>query len=120
MNPLLEQKLLVNRRHFFGRASYGIGGVALASLLNQQLFAGAQQDQSDTPGLRGLPHFAPQAKRVIYLFQSGGPSQLDLYDYKPKLKDEFAKEVPTSVYPAERKTTMTSGPDAVPGSAEHF
>ena len=109
MNPLLEQKLLVNRRHFFGRTSYGIGVAALASLLNEQLIAAPQQPKSETGGLEGLPHFAPRAKRVIYLFQSGGPSQLDLYDYKPNLQDQFAKEVPTSVYPAERKTTMTSG-----------
>lgn len=109
MNPLLQQKLLVNRRHFFGRASYGIGGIALASLLNDQLLAAPQQQQGETGGLKGLPHFAPKAKRVIYLFQSGGPSQLDLYDHKPNLKEQFAKEVPTSIYPAERKTTMTSG-----------
>ncbi len=108
MNPLLEQGLLVNRRHFFGRASSGIGAAALVSLLNDQLFA-APQLRADTGGLSELPHFAPKAKRVIYLFQSGGPSQLDLYDYKPNLKGQFAKEVPTSIYPAERKTTMTSG-----------
>ncbi|MBM3877502.1 MAG: DUF1501 domain-containing protein [Verrucomicrobia bacterium] len=67
------------RRHFLNRTSLGLGALGLASLLNERLFA------ADTGGLPGVPHFAPKAKRVIYLFQSGAPSQLDLFDPKPKL-----------------------------------
>ena len=60
------------------------------------------------------PHFNPKVKRVIYLFQSGGPSQLDLFDYKPQLAEKFGEDVPKSVYPDERKTTMTSGQQSFP------
>ena len=60
------------------------------------------------------PHFNPKVKRVIYLFQSGGPSQLDLFDYKPQLAERFGEDVPKSVYPDERKTTMTSGQRSFP------
>ena len=70
---------LLTRRHFFGLSATGIGTVALASL--------NAAESSATGGLPGLPHFAPKAKRVIYLFQSGGPSQMELFDYKPRLKD---------------------------------
>ena len=68
------------RRHFFSRAATGIGIAALGSLLAEDGFA----DAAATGGLPGLPHFAPKAKRVIYLHQSGGPSQIDLFDYKPQ------------------------------------
>ena len=74
----------------------------------------ADEREPSGSGIAGLPHFAPRARRVIYLFQSGGPSQLDLFDYKPKLREQFGKEVPTSVYPDERKTTMTSGQKSFP------
>ena len=71
----------ITRRHFFSRTSTGIGIAALGSLLAQDGFAAAET--SATGGLPGLPHFAPKAKRVIFLLQSGGPSQMDLFDYKP-------------------------------------
>ena len=71
-----------NRRHFLGQAGISIGAAALAELLHFNLFA-QSPDASATGGLAGLPHFAPKAKRVIYMFQSGAPSQLDLFDYKP-------------------------------------
>ncbi len=111
MNLNLEQKLQINRRQLFGRTSTGIGTLALASLLNPDLFARNERQRNAIGGLEDLPHFTPKAKRVIYLFQSGGPSQLDLYDYKPKLQKRFGEEVPKSVYPDERKTTMSSGQD---------
>jgi len=66
--------MLLTRRHFFGKTSTGLGIAALASLLNDEAWA-----------LEGIPHFAPTAKRVIFLFQSGGPAQMDLFDYKPGL-----------------------------------
>lgn len=118
MNPLLEQRLLINRRQLFGRAAAGLGTVALASLLNPQLFADST-DEAQTDRLP-RPHFAPKAKRVIYLFQSGGPAQLDLYDPKPQLRERFGKEVPRSVYPDERKTTMSSGQKSFPVAPSRF
>src|SRR5258707_15108858 len=76
-----EYKLAITRRHFFARNSVGIGGAALASLLSANGFAA----DTKTGGLAGLPHFAPKAKRGIFLHQSGGPSQMDLFDYKPAM-----------------------------------
>ena len=82
MDPLLEAGLVETRRHFFSRTAGGIGTAALASLVNPELFA----ERNDGPAeagrsMPGLPHFAPKAKRVIYLFMSGAPSQLDMWDY---------------------------------------
>lgn len=89
----------INRRAFFGRSAAGLGVMALATLLARDSTASASS----------APHFAPRARRIIYLFQSGGPAQMDLYDYKPGLKARRGEDVPTSIYPAERKTTMSSG-----------
>src|SRR6185312_1048001 len=80
MEPIREQELIMTRRQLFGRTSKGIGVMALASLLNPELFAAEARDPK-TGGLVGLPHFAPKAKRVIFLHQSGAPSQIDLFDY---------------------------------------
>ena len=95
-----EAKLLLTRRHFFSAASGGIGVAALASLL--------ANDAEASPALTGLPHFAPKAKRVIYLFQHGAPSQLDLFDYKPKLREARGVELPDSVRKGQRLTGMTA------------
>ncbi|SVA56060.1 uncharacterized protein METZ01_LOCUS108914, partial [marine metagenome] len=103
MNPLAELHMQQTRRAFLGRTTLGMGSIALGSLLNAQA-----AKHNAIGGLAGLPHFAPKAKRVIYLFQSGGPSQMDLFDHKPHLAKRFGEEVPESIYPAERKTTMTS------------
>ena len=100
--------LELTRRAFFNRSATGLGVMGLASLLNPQVFAADNSRRNAIGGLRELPHFAAKAKRVIYLFQSGGPAQMDLFDYKPGLRDQFGKDVPKSVYPDERKTTMTS------------
>ena len=110
MDPMNDLQLQINRRYFFGRSAIGIGGAALASLLSPSLSAAAKTKREHKPGVTHPPHFRPKAKRVIYLFQSGGPSQLDLYDYKPELQKRFGQEVPRSVYPDERKTTMTLQP----------
>src|SRR5262249_25640871 len=96
MNPAYEHQLLLTRRQLFGRTAAGIGTVALASLLNERLFAAGQAGT----------HFAPKAKRVIYLFMSGGPSHIDLFDYKPKLKEYHGKELPASVRMGQRVTGM--------------
>ena len=92
----------VTRRHFLGRMATGIGAAALASLLNPRLF-GATGEAGSV-----LPHFAPRAKRVIWLTQAGAPSQLDLFDYKPMLRDRFKDELPDSVRDGQRLTGMTS------------
>ncbi len=99
----------MTRRHFFGRTTRGLGTVALASLMNQNLFAASKQ-AVPTGTAAGLPsgaaihslQFAPRAKRVIYLFQSGAPSQLDLYDYKPKLIELNGKPMPESYTKGQR------------------
>lgn len=107
MNPLTQYRQQLNRRFFFGRS--GLGLAAFASLLSSDGSAKQQEPaRNGIGGLAELPHFAPQAKRVIYLFQSGGPSQLDLLDYKPNLREKFGTDVPKSVYPDDRKTTMSS------------
>src|SRR5689334_2713797 len=98
----------LTRRAFFTRSSTHVGMLGLASLLNPRLFSAESETTGGLRGLPGLPHFEPRAKRVIYLFQSGGPAQMDLYDYKPHLQDRAGEELPKSVYPDERKTTMTS------------
>jgi Protein of unknown function (DUF1501) len=90
----------LTRRHFFHRASTGIGIAALASLLGRE--AKAER------GLTGFPNFAPKAKRVIYLFQHGAPSQLDLFDYKPGLTAQRGQELPDSVRMGQRLTGMTA------------
>jgi hypothetical protein len=118
MHPIHEQQLLLTRRSLLGRMATGLGTLGLASLLHPDLFAAPSRNTIG--GLAGLPHFEPKCKRIIYLFQSGGPSQLDLYDYKPGLQKRFGEEVPTSVYPAERKTTMSSGQASFPTAPSLF
>jgi len=112
---LLEQELkrAMTRRHFFSRASTGLGTLALASLLNENLFAAAVKKgaKSALPshGALGSLHFAPKARRVIYLFMSGAPSHIDLFDPKPKLVELSGTELPKSVRGDQRITGMTSG-----------
>lgn len=119
MNPLREAQLIETRRHFFSRMATGIGSAALASLLNPKLFA-APTPKLTPNGLPDLPHFAPKAKRVIYLFMSGAPSQLDTWDYKPQLNPWFDKELPDSVRNGQRITTMTSGQARFPIAPSKF
>jgi hypothetical protein len=104
MDPLAEHVLHLTRRQFLGRSAAGIGVAALASLLNPRAVAA-----QGVPGLAGVPHFAPRAKRVIWLTQAGAPSQADLFDYKPQLKDRFKQELPESVRGTQRLTGMTAG-----------
>ncbi len=112
---LLESQLIQNRRQFFGRSSTGIGVTALASLLNDDLFAGKKPGEAARfGGLQGIPHFAPKAKRVIYLLQSGAPSQIDLLDYKPSLEKLHMQQLPDSIRGGQRLTGMTSGQKSFP------
>jgi hypothetical protein len=106
MNPSEEYRQILTRRHFFGRSALGLGTAALASLLPNRAAAATP---SPTGGLPDLPHFAPKAKRAIYLFMNGGPSQMDLFDYKPKMAELFDKDLPGSIRMGQRLTTMTSG-----------
>src|SRR4051812_8251625 len=98
---------LLSRRHFFGRTATGIGVAALAGLLNK-----ARAEDA--------PQFAPRAKRVIYLFMSGGPSHIDLFDYKPKMKALNGAELPASVRMGQRVTGMTAFQGKFPCAAPQF
>ena len=120
MNPGLEQQSLLTRRHFFGRLSSGVGSVALASLLNPRLFAEDAGSSAKSHGVLPGLHFAPKAKRVIYLFMSGGPSHIDLFDYKAKLRENHGKDLPASVRMGQRLTGMTSGQNSFPCVAPMF
>ncbi len=114
MDPVTQSKLIENRRQFFGRSTTGIGSLALASLLNPGLFAATGNNDKSQNGLAGSPHFAPRAKRVIYLLQSGAPSQMELLDYKPTLKDRHGQELPETIRQGQRLTGMTSGQKSFP------
>ncbi len=108
MDPRLEHNQCVTRRHFFGRCATGVGAAALAMLLGRAAVAdGGNREKSG--GLPGLPHFAPKAKRVIYLLQNGAPTQVDLFDYKPGLEKLRGTDLPASVQMGQRLTTMTQG-----------
>src|SRR6266545_3642326 len=109
-----EFKLSMTRRHFFARNSVGLGTAALASLLN------GAETHPKAGGLPDLPHFAPKAKRVIFLHQSGGPSQMDLFDYKPDMRKLQGSELPDSIRRGQRITGMTSGQSAFPVASPIF
>ena len=113
MDPILDYEWLLTRRHFLEMATTSVGVAALATLFNEDLGAQAVGGQTVAgqqvpPGLPGIPHFAPKAKRVIYLFQSGAPSQHELFDYKPSLARLSGTALPPSVRGDQRLTTMTA------------
>lgn len=112
-NKLIEHGLNTNRRHFLSKLSLGLGSAALGSLLIPDLFSGGSGD-SDGDLMAGVPHFAPKAKRVIYLFQNGAPSQLESFDYKPKLREMWGEELPDSIRQGQRLTGMTSSQTSFP------
>jgi len=114
MNPVHEHQAFLTRRQFFGRSAMGLGTAALASLLNRGALSAAAPSQISLGGLPDLPHFAPKAKRVIYLFQNGAPSHVDLFDYKPKLKEWHGKQIPDEVVGGRRFSTMTGNQTARP------
>ena len=120
MNPTLERDLALTRRQFFGRTATGIGPLALSSLLSREGHATTQGSVESAGGLPGLPHFAPSAKRVIYLFQSGAPSQIDLFDHKPLLSKFHGQDLPDTIRKGQRITGMTSGQDRLPVAASIF
>lgn len=107
---------LVNRRQFLGGAGTSIGAMALGQLLSKDLLAANQAPL----GLPGLPHLAPRAKRVIYLFQGGGPSQLETFDYKPTLEKLHNQELPDSIRMGQRLTAMSATQASFPCVASMF
>ena len=108
MNPLEHPSNALSRRSFLGLTGLGIGAMAARSLLAADLKIPAAAMSG------GNPHFAPTAKRVIYLFQSGGPSHIDLFDYKPHLEKVHGQDLPDSVRQGQRLTGMTSGQKSFP------
>ncbi len=104
MDPRLEVARLVTRRALLGRTAQGIGGLGLATMLNRETRADLDRGRS-----LDVTHFAPQAKRVIYLLQNGAPSHVDLFDYKPQLRKWEGRQIPESVAAGKRFSTMTGG-----------
>lgn len=115
-----EFQSMMTRRRFFGRTAVGLGAAALGSLLNERLFASNVDPELKAGGVLDALQFAPKAKRVIYLFMSGGPSSIDLFDYKPQLRAVHGKELPSSVRNGQRITGMTSGQSSFPCVAPMF
>ena len=107
---IINHYLNINRRRFLSRLSLGIGSVALGSLLIPDLF----KSNAEETVMTGLPHFAPKAKRIIYFFQNGAPSQLDLFDYKPLLQKMQGEDLPASIRQGQRLTGMTADQDKFP------
>src|SRR6266404_6313925 len=102
MNPYSEHLRAITRRHFFRNCGVGLGSVALASVLNERLFAAASLAPANNPLAPKPPHFPAKAKHVIYLHMAGSPSQLDLFDYKPKLQELNGEPCPESLFKKER------------------
>jgi hypothetical protein len=120
MNLSSQFQQIATRRQFFGRSASGFGTAALASLLNPQLFAGSIEKAAGMPGVLARPHFPVKAKRVIYLFMSGGPSHIDLFDYKPKLKEFHGQDLPAEIRMGQRVTGMTAGQKNFPCASSLF
>jgi hypothetical protein len=118
MNPSLCTGPLptfgLSRRQFLNRFGLGLGGVALGSLLNPARAAAAPASAQALRGILEQPHFAPKAKRVIYLFMAGGPSQLETFDYKPLLVQRNGEDLPESIRMGQRLTTMTGSQAKLP------
>ena len=117
-NEFFENRLNVNRRHFMGKMAAGIGSVALGSLLVPDLFKGAGDDVEELP--LGVAQFAPKAKRVIYLFQNGAPSQYESFEYKPLLNKMAGEELPASIRMGQRLTGMTANQAKFPLVGSYF
>jgi len=118
LNPAPHLNLAVTRRDFFNRFALGLGGVALTGLLRNSFAAPASANPF--AGVLSAPHLAPRAKRIIYLFMSGGPSQLDLFDYKPTLNKMNGQDLPESIRMGQRLTTMTSNQAHLPMAGSIF
>jgi uncharacterized protein (DUF1501 family) len=113
MNPFPNDPLALTRRHFFKKAATGVGGLALTSLLGGRSFGSSLTSPQ-------IPAFAPKAKRVIYLFQSGGPSHLELFDDKPLLREKHGQPLPDFVRGGQRLTGMSAQQSAIPLAGSQF
>ncbi len=120
MNPAHAFLNHLTRRQFFAGAGLAMGGVALNLLAPRLSAAAGTATKRIHPALAGFPHFAPRAKRIIYLHMNGGPSQLDTFDYKPALQTHFKVELPDSIRQGQRITTMTSGQTSFPVAPSLF
>jgi len=120
MNAYSEYLRTITRRHFFKNCGIGLGTVALASLINEKLFA-AESAAVANPLAPKPTHFPAKAKRMIYLHMAGSPSQLDLFDYKPKLQELNGKDCPESLFKKERFAFIKGVPkiDCRHEEAEH-
>jgi len=109
MTPLQEFTLRMTRRAFFKSTGLAAGRIALATLMLPELLRASGKPQPRAhPALPGLPHFKPRARHLIYLFMNGAPSQIDLWDYKPRLQEMYDADLPDSVRQGQRLTTMAS------------
>ena len=113
MNPWIALQHSLNRRRLLQTSASAMGTAALAGLM-------ARDSEAQNSAAAQLTHFAPQAKRIVYLFQSGGPSHLELLDYKPGLKEQHGNELPDSIRQGQRLTGMTSGQKSFPVIAPRF
>jgi hypothetical protein len=109
-----------SRRDFLTKTTLGLGGLSLASMMNSENLHASNRISNSTTLNSKLPHFVPKVKRVIYLFQSGAPSQLDLFDYKPMLNKMQGQELPPSVFGEQRLTGMTAGQNSFPLAGSLF
>ncbi|MGH9661575.1 MAG: DUF1501 domain-containing protein, partial [Bryobacteraceae bacterium] len=106
----------ITRRHFFRQSSFGIGGLALSALVDEQLFA----EHAQSPLASRAPHFAPKAKHIIYLFMAGAPTQLDLFDHKPALQKHDGEEIPAELIPKGERFAFIKGTPRLLGSPFTF
>lgn len=126
MNPLIERLQHLSRRQFFGTSGLSCGSIAMAMLGSQARAnpggesGGKAPPRREHPALPGFPHHKPTAKAIIYLHMNGAPSQIDTWDYKPKLIDHLGKDLPESVRQGQRLTTMTSGQAKFPVAPSKF
>src|SRR5215217_871416 len=109
----------MNRRDFLARCGLGLGGVALMNLLNGGA-AASSAVENPFKGILPAPHIAPKAKRIIYLFMSGGPSQMDLFDHKPLLNEMNGQDLPASVRMGQRLTGMSGNQARLPLAGSLF
>ncbi len=119
MHECNQYNTYVSRREFLTRSALGVGAMALGTILNP-LRASHSASADPLKGVLGQPHFPPKVKRVIYLFQSGGPSQLELFDYKPKLRQLHGEELPGSVRQGQRLTGMSAGQSSFPMVGSYY
>ena len=113
MHPSDEAVRRETRRQFFARGARGLGVAALATMFGEELRANPT-DKLSAGGLPGLPHFAPKAKRAIYMHMVGAPPQMDLLDYKPVMREWYDRDLPDSVRQGQRLTTMSAGQSRFP------